>query len=93
MWALYYFSKKAELSGGNPFLETYDVIEHLTNLFIVDVVFLNSHDGDVEYPSDATMKENFKPSEKVLLKRLVLTSPEKMVHGERTKEKVFAICI
>ena len=66
MWALYYFAKEAELSGGNHVYDTWNGIKHLTNLFIVDVVFLNLTFGDVEYLSDATMEENFKSAEKVL---------------------------
>jgi hypothetical protein len=87
IWALYYFAKEAQLSGGNHVYDAWNVIEHLANLFIVDVVFLNLHDGDVEYPLDATMKENFKSLEKVLSKQPVLTSPKKKVHWDCTKRR------
>ncbi len=93
MWTLYYFAKEAELSGGNQVYDTWYVIEHLANLLIVDVVFLNLHYGDVEYPPDATMKENFKSSKKVLSKQSIITSPRKKVHRDRTKEKILAVCI
>jgi hypothetical protein len=93
MWTLYYFAKEAKLSGGNHVYDTWYGIEHLANLLIVDVVFLNLHYGDVEYPPDAMMKENFKSSKKVLLKQPILTSPKKKVHRDRAKEKILAVCI
>ena len=81
MWTLYYFAKEAKLSGGNHVYDTWYVIEHLTNLLIADVVFLNLHYGDVEYFPDATMKKNFKSLKKVLSKQPVLTSPKKKFIG------------
>ena len=60
-------NKEAELSGGNHVYDTWNIIEHLTNHLIVDVVFLNSHCGNVEYLTDATMEENFKLLEKVFV--------------------------
>ena len=68
MWALYCFTKESKLSGGNHVDNTWNAIEHLTNLLIADVVFLNLHYGDVEYSLDATMEENFKFSKKILSK-------------------------
>jgi hypothetical protein len=76
MWTSYYFAKEAELPGGNHVYDTWYVIEHLASLLIADVVFLNLHYGDVEYPPDTTMKENFKSSKKVLSKGPILTSPK-----------------
>ena len=93
MWTSYYFAKEAELSGGNHVYDTCYVIEHLANLLIVDVVFLNLHYGDVEYLPDATMKENFKSSKKVLSKQPILTSQKKKVHRDRAKEKILAVHI
>ena len=93
MWTSYYFAKEAKLSGSNHVYDTWYVIEHLANLLIADVVFLNLHYGDVEYPPDATMKENFKLLKKVLSKRPILTSPKKRVHRDRVKEKILAVCI
>ena len=68
MWALYCFTKESKLSGGNHVDNTWNAIEHLTNLLIADVVFLNLHYGDVEYSPDAMMEENFKSLKKVLSK-------------------------
>jgi hypothetical protein len=68
MWASYYFTKESKLSGGNHVDNTWNVIEHMTNLLIADVVILNLHYGDVEYSLDATMEANFKLSKKVLSK-------------------------
>ena len=93
MWTLYYFAKEAELSGGNHVYDTWYVVEHLANLLIVDVVFLNLHYGDVEYPPDAMMKENFKSLKKVLSKQPILTSPKKKVHRDCAKEKMLAVRI
>ncbi len=93
MWTLYYFAKEAKLSGSNHVYDTWFVIEHLANLLIADVVFLNLHYGDVEYLPDATMKENFKLSKKVLSKQPILTSPKKKVHRDRAKEKILAVRI
>jgi hypothetical protein len=90
---LYYFAKEAELSGGNNVYDTWYVIEHLVNLLIADVVFLNLHYGDVEYPPDAMMKENFKSLKKVLSKQPILTSPKKKVNRDCAKEKLFAVRI
>jgi hypothetical protein len=64
----YYFTKESKLSGGNHVDNTWNVIKHLTNLLIADVVFLNLHYGNVEYSLDATMEENFKSSKKFLSK-------------------------
>ncbi len=64
----YYFTKESKLSGGNHVDNTWNVIKHLTNLLIADVVFLNLHYGNVEYLLNATMEENFKSSKKFLLK-------------------------
>ncbi len=64
----YYFTKESKLSGGNHVDNTWNVLKHLTNLLIADVVLLNLHYGDVEYSSDATMEENFKSLRKILLK-------------------------
>ncbi len=63
-----YFTKESKLSGGNHVDNTWNVIKHLTNLLIADVVFLNLHYGNMEYLSDATMEENFKSLKKFLLK-------------------------
>ncbi len=93
MWTLYCFAKEAELSGGNHVYDTWYVIEHLVNLIIADVVFLNLYYGDVEYPPDATMKENFKSLKKVLSKQPILTSPKKKVHRGCAKEKILAVHI
>jgi hypothetical protein len=60
---------------------------------IADMVFLNLHYGDVEYPPDAMMKENFKLSKKVLLKLPILTPPKKKVHRDCAKEKILAVQI
>jgi hypothetical protein len=68
MWTSYYLTKESKLSSGNHVDNTWNVIKHLTNLLIADVVFLNLHYGDVEYLSDAMMEENFKLSKKILLK-------------------------
>jgi hypothetical protein len=93
MWTSYYFAKEAELSGDNHVYDTWYVIEHLANLLIVDVVFLNLHYGNVEYPQDATLKENFKLLKKVLSKQPILTSPKKKFHRDCMKEKILAVCI
>ncbi len=93
MGTSYYFAKEAKLSGGNHVYDTWYVIEHLANLLILDVVFLNLHYGDVEYPPDAMMKENFKLPKKVLSKRPILTSPKKKVHRDCTKKKILAVRI
>ena len=61
MWAShYYFAKKTELPGGNHVDNAWDVIKHLANFVITDVIFLDLYNGDVEYPPDASMKENLK---------------------------------
>jgi hypothetical protein len=60
MWALYYFTKEAKLSGSNHVHNTWNVIEHLTNLLLANVTFLNLHNGDVEDSSNAMMEEYFK---------------------------------
>jgi hypothetical protein len=60
MWTLYYFTKEAKLSGGNHVQNTWNVIEHLTNLLVANVTFLNLHYEDVEDLPDATMEEYFK---------------------------------
>jgi hypothetical protein len=93
MWTLYYFAKEAELSGGSHVYDKWNVTEHLTNLLIADVVFLNLHYGDVEYPLDATMTENYRSLKKVLSKQPILTSPKKKVHRDRAKEKILAVRI
>ncbi len=93
MCTLYYFAKEAKLSGGNHVYDTWNVIEHLTNLLIADVVFLNLHYGDAGYLLDARMKENFKLLKKVLSKRPILTSPKKKVHRDHAKEKILAVHI
>jgi hypothetical protein len=59
MWALYYFTKEAKLSGSNHVHNTWNVIEHLTNLLVANVTFLNLHYGDVEDLPDAMMEEYF----------------------------------
>jgi hypothetical protein len=64
----YYITKEYKLSGSNHVDNTWNVIKHLTNLLIADVVFLNLHYGNVEYLLDATMEENFKSSKKFLSK-------------------------
>jgi hypothetical protein len=43
----YYFTKESKLSGSNHVDNTWNVVKHLTNLLIVDVVFLNLHYGEV----------------------------------------------
>jgi hypothetical protein len=68
MWASHYFAKETELPGGNHVDDTWDVINHLANFVVTDAIFLDSHNGDVEYPPDALMKENLKLLKKVLLK-------------------------
>ncbi len=93
MWALYYFAKEAKLSSGNHVYDTWNVIEHLTNVLIAGVVFLNLHYEDAKYLPDATMKENFKSSKKILLKQPILTSPQKKVHRDHAKEKILAVRI
>jgi hypothetical protein len=50
MWTSYYFTKEAKLSGGNHVHNTWNVIEHLTNLLVANVTFLNLHYGDVVFP-------------------------------------------
>ncbi len=60
MWTLYYFTKEAKVSGSNHVHNTWNVIEHLTNLLVANVTFLNLHHGDVEDSPDATMEEYFK---------------------------------
>ncbi len=61
----YYFTKEFKLSGGNHVDNTWNVIKHLTNLLIADVVFLNLHYGDVVYSLDATMEEEVMVSKRV----------------------------
>jgi hypothetical protein len=65
------------LSGSNHVYDTWHFIEHLVNLLIADVVFLNLHYGDVEYLPDATMNKNFKLSKKVLLKSNQFSQPQR----------------
>jgi len=60
MWTLNYFTKEAKLSDSNHVHNTWNVIEHLTNLRVMNVWFLNLHYGDVEDLLDATMEEYFK---------------------------------
>ncbi len=60
MWTLYYFTKEAKLSVSNHVHNTWNVIEHLTNLLVANVTFLNLHYGDVEDLPDARMGEYFK---------------------------------
>jgi hypothetical protein len=60
MWTLHHLAKEAKLSGSNHVHNTWNVIEHLTNLLIADVTFLNLHYGDVEDLLDAMMEEYFK---------------------------------
>ncbi len=60
MWTLYYFTKEAKLSGGIHVHKTWNVIEHLMNLLVANVMFLNLHYGDVEDLPDAMMEEYFK---------------------------------
>jgi hypothetical protein len=68
MQTSYYFTKESKLFGGKHVDNTWNVIKHLTNLLIADVVFVNLHYGDVEYLLEAMMEENFKLSKKILLK-------------------------
>ncbi len=93
MRASHHFAKEAELSGDNHAHDTWDVIKHLAIFFIKDVVFLDLHEGDVEYPPDATIKENLKSLEKILSKRPVFAYPKKKIHRDCPKEKVFAVCV
>jgi hypothetical protein len=67
-WASYHLAKEANLSGGNHVHNTWNVTEHLVNLLIADVTFLNLHYGDVEDSLDATMVEYFIFSKKGLSK-------------------------
>ena len=84
--------KPSCLPGGNHVHNAWDVI-NIWNFFVMDVVFLDSHNGDVEYPLDASMKENLKSLEKVLSKRPVFAPPKKKVHGDCPKEEVLAVCV
>ncbi len=68
MWALHFFAKETELSGGNHVNDAWDVIKHLAIFVVTDAIFLDLHNGDVEYPLDAWMKEFLKSLEKVLSK-------------------------
>ena len=53
--------------GVQPQSPTWNIIEQAVNLVISDTVFLNLHYGDVENSADATVQENFKLLEKILL--------------------------
>ena len=65
---LHYFAKETELPGSNHVDDARDVIKHLANFVVMDGIFLDSYNGDVEYLPVASMKENLKSLEKVLLK-------------------------
>jgi hypothetical protein len=79
--------QESQVVWWQSYYDTWNVIEHLTNLLIVDVVFLNLHYGDVEYLLDATMKENFKSLKKVLLKQPILTSLKEKFIGIAQKRR------
>ena len=66
MWSTHYLTKEAKLSCRNHVYDTWDVIEHSSNLVISDVVFLNLHYGNVEYLSNAAVEEDFKLSKEIL---------------------------
>ena len=76
VWSTHYLTKEAELSCCNHVYDMWDVIEHSSNLFVSDVVFLNLHYGNVEYSSNAAVEEDFKSSKEILSERPIFTSPE-----------------
>ncbi len=76
VWSTHYLTKEAELSHCNHVYDTWDVIEHSSNLVISDVVFLNLHYGNEEYSSDAAVKEDFKSLKEILSEQPIFTSPE-----------------
>jgi hypothetical protein len=76
VWSTHYLTKEAKLSCHNHVYDTWDVIEHSSNLVISDVVFLNLHYGNVEYSSNAVVEEDFKLSKEILSEPPVFTSPE-----------------
>ena len=69
MWAMHYLTKEAKLSGCNHGYDTWNIIEHSSNLVISDVVFLNLHYGNVKYLSNAAVEEDFKSSKEILSKQ------------------------
>ena len=68
MWALYYLTKEAKLSGSNHVHNTQNVIEHSANLLIANVLFLDFCYGDMKDVSDAMMEGYFKFPEKGMSK-------------------------
>ncbi len=66
VWSMHYLTKEAKLSCRNHVYDTSNVIEHLPDLVISDVVFLNLQYGNVEYLSNAAVKEYFKLSKEIL---------------------------
>jgi hypothetical protein len=68
MWSLYYFANKSKSSVSNHVSNTWNVVEHLANLLISDMAFLNFCYGDVENSTHTAMKKYFKLSEKGLSK-------------------------
>jgi hypothetical protein len=54
-WASDYFLNKIYLSSCNHVLDAWDVIEHLTDSLVMDVMLLDSCYGDVEDLLDPAM--------------------------------------
>ena len=66
VWSTHYPTKESKLPCRNHVYDTRNVIEHLSDLVISDVVFLNLQYGDVEYSPNAAVKEDFKLSKEIL---------------------------
>jgi hypothetical protein len=57
---MYNLSNEVHLTCCNHVTDARDVIEHLLNMFISDVFFLDSCDRDMKDLVDAAMEEDFK---------------------------------
>jgi len=78
---VYDFSDEVHLLCCDHVTDARDVIEHPSNMFILDAFFVDSCDRDMKDSADAAVEEDFELVGKGFAHGPGFTSPWKYVHG------------